>query len=365
MRLQSIRARALHIPFRASFAHASASRSATQSMWVEAQDERGAAGYGESCPREYVTGETLQASLAFVARYEQDWLDRIDGLPALQSWVAQHAAEIDREPAAWAAVELALLDLLARQAGLSVEQMLGLPALQAVFHYTAVVGDAPVQAFEAVLTRYLRAGFRDFKIKLSGDLRRDREKIRALRAAGVEPMRARADANNLWRDADAAVACLNDLDYPFVAVEEPLQAGDYRGMQRVADRCGCSIILDESLTRVDQLRQLPASVPWVVNLRISKMGGLLRSLAVAEYIRRAGLRMVVGAHVGETSLLTRAALPIANAYRDVLLAQEGAFGTHLLERDPVAPVVMFGPGGVLNAADVPAGAGWGLGPAQA
>jgi L-Ala-D/L-Glu epimerase len=365
MKLRSIRASALNIPFRASFTHASASRTATQSMWVEAQDERGAVGYGESCPREYVTGETLQASLDFVARYEQVWLDKIASLPALQSWVAQHAAEIDRAPAAWAAVELALLDLLARQAELSVEEMLGLPALQSVFHYTAVVGDAPVQAFEAVLTGYLRAGFRDFKIKLSGNLRRDRGKIRALRDAGVEPVHVRADANNLWRDAEAAVACLAELDYPFVAVEEPLQAGDYRGMQSVADRRGCPIILDESVSRVDQLRGLPALVPWIVNLRISKMGGLLRSLAVAERIRRAGLRMVVGAHVGETSLLTRAALPIVNAYRDVVLAQEGAFGTHLLERDPVAPSVMFGPGGVLNAADVPAGAGWGLGPAHA
>jgi len=45
--------------------------------------------------------------------------------------------------------------------------------------------------------------------------------------------------------------------------------------------------------------------------------------------------VIVGAHVGETSLLTRAALTVANSARDLLVAQEGAFGTHLLARDVV------------------------------
>ena len=72
--------------------------------------------------------------------------------------------------------------------------------------------------------------------------------------------------------------------------------------------------------------------------------------------------MIVGAHVGETSLLTRAALSVANAYRDILVAQEGAFGTHLLEHDVVDPPLMFGAGGVLDAAQLPTGPGFGLKP---
>jgi L-alanine-DL-glutamate epimerase-like enolase superfamily enzyme len=98
----------------------------------------------------------------------------------------------------------------------------------------------------------------------------------------------------------------------------------------------------------------------VVNVRISKMGGLVRALALTERTMREGLRIVVGAHVGETSLLTRAALTVAHAARDILVAQEGAFGTHLLERDVVEPPIMFAAGGVLNAATLPRRSG-GLG----
>jgi L-alanine-DL-glutamate epimerase-like enolase superfamily enzyme len=90
------------------------------------------------------------------------------------------------------------------------------------------------------------------------------------------------------------------------------------------------------------------------------MGGLIRSLQVLERIRDAGLRVIVGAHVGETSLLTRAALTAANAARDILVAQEGAFGTHLLEHDVVDPPIMFGARGELDARDLPAGPGFGI-----
>ena len=78
------------------------------------------------------------------------------------------------------------------------------------------------------------------------------------------------------------------------------------------------------------------------------MGGLLRSLQVVEAARAAGVGLVVGAQVGETSLLTRAALTVAHAGRDVLVAQEGAFGTFLLTEDICDPPLMFSAGGALD-----------------
>jgi hypothetical protein len=101
-----------------------------------------------------------------------------------------------------------------------------------------------------------------------------------------------------------------------------------------------------------------------VIFRISKMGGLFWSLELLDLVRRCGLRVIIGAHVGETSLLTRAALTIANVARDVLVAQEGAFGTHLLEHDVIDPPIMFGFGGTLETSQLPVGNGFGLIPRQ-
>lgn len=194
-------------------------------------------------------------------------------------------------------------------------------------------------------------------MKLSGDLRRDRDKVAVMREWS-DPVRVRADANNLWDAADAAVAFLRDLAYPFFAIEEPIRPNQYAGLARVADALGCPIILDESLLRAAQIGRLvgpPAT--WLINVRVSKMGGLLRSLGVVHAARAAGIGVIVGAQVGETSLLTRAALTVAQAAGPMLVAQEGAFGTFLLERDICDPPLMFGAGGILDAATMKTGTG--------
>ena len=360
MKLESLRASMLTIPFRRSFKHASAERHATQAIWVAAC-ARGATGYGEGCPRDYVTGESVHGAQVFVAAYVQEWSAELVDAPSLRAWTAKREAEVDANPAAWTAVELAMLDLLGKTRSQSVEALLGLPALARRFQYTAVVGDAPAAAFEAQLARYRGAGFRDFKIKLSGEPARDAAKVRALRAAGIEPERVRADANNLWSEAGAAIAALKTLDYPFAALEEPLHAGDHEGMARVGRALDSDIILDESLARPGQLASLPADGRWIANLRISKMGGVLRSLEFLNEARRLGVPVVIGAHLGETSVLTRAALAVASVAGDVLIAQEGAFGTHLLERDVAELPLMFGAGGVLEVEpSLAAAPGWGL-----
>ncbi len=325
----------------------------------------GTIGYGEGCPRDYVTGETLDGALAFVSGFTQIWLKEIHDVESLNIWTQTHRAEIDANPAAWCAVELALLDAFSSHAGKTVEAMLGLPAIGGKFRYTAVLGDSAAKRFEAELSRYRQTGFLDFKIKLSGNLQRDLDKVALLKTAGIAPEAVRADANNLWSDAGVAVRFLSSLDYGFRALEEPLRAGDHAGMNRISAQTGCSIILDESLLRADQLSLFSDSPGrWIVNLRISKMGGLIRSLELLGVVRRSGLRVIIGAHVGETSLLTRAALTIANAARDILVAQEGAFGTHLLEHDVIDPPIMFGAGGALDASQLPVGTGFGLVPPQ-
>src|SRR5262249_44783381 len=101
---------------------------------------------------------------------------------------------------------------------------------------------------------------------------------------------------------------------------------------------------------------------WLLNVRVSKLGGVLRSLDVVAAASRLGLELVVGAHVGETSLLSRAALTVPRQAGAALVAQEGAFGIHLLTRDPFVPTVMFGKAGLLRVPEDLSlgGAGWGL-----
>jgi L-alanine-DL-glutamate epimerase-like enolase superfamily enzyme len=349
MKIASLALGSLRIPFRVTFKHASAERSVTQGVWVIARSEEGQSGYGEGCPRDYVTGETDASVAAFFGQFRDNITAGVTDLQSLQEWSQTHQQDIDSNPAAWCAIELALLDLIARQHNQPVEALLGLPLLTGPFVYSAVLGATGTQQFAETLDRYRKLGMLDYKIKLSGDIDRDRGNLAVLRAAGIAPTQVRADANNLWTDPDVAHAYLKSLDFPFSAIEEPLQAGQFAGLSSLAASLATRIILDESITRESQIAQLPgAPEQWIVNLRVSKMGGLLRSLRLVEACRSQQLGLIVGAQVGETSLLTRAALVVAQASRDILIAQEGAFGTLLLESDAVRPALMFGTKGKLD-----------------
>jgi L-alanine-DL-glutamate epimerase-like enolase superfamily enzyme len=216
--IQHIEVKLISIPFKVAFRHASATRDTTAGIWVEINSEQGLTGYGEGCPRDYVTGETLDTAVQFIRSHREAWRTHITNLATLQDWMAQHRTDIDANPAAWCAVELALLDLMARANQQSVETLLGLPNLSGVFHYSAILGDSERDAFDNQYQRYRQMGFTRFKLKLSGDLQRDQEKLAVFRKEQNAQLQVRADANNLWQLSEQAIQHIQALDYPFAAI---------------------------------------------------------------------------------------------------------------------------------------------------
>ncbi len=362
--IQSLQLRCINIPFKVSFKHASATRTQTAALWVEATSTTDLTGVGEGCPRTYVTGESLESATSFFQQHRAGLIAKVCDLASLHDWLQTHTSEIDRNPAAWCALELALLDVLAQQRGCSIETLLGTPEITNPFQYSAVLGDASAEQFGLQCEQYIQHGFRDFKIKLSGETQRDREKLALLTSPRQgASLRIRLDANNLWPDLTSALAFFEALPASYFAIEEPLHVGRYAELLQLAQTLGVRIVLDESFLREDQFDCLPASPQfWIINLRVSKMGGLIRSLAIVEQAKKRGIALIIGAQVGETSLLTRAAWTVAQAASDALIAQEGAFGTHLLSEDVHNPALMFGASGALNPGDFIKleHSGWGL-----
>jgi len=347
MQIQSIAWRHWQAPFKAVVRHASASRREAASVLVTVTDKVGRRGIGEGCPRAYVTGETMATADAFLAAHGGSAAAEISDLAGLEAWAAEHAAEIDDNPAAFCALELAILDLLGQQSGQSLEGLLDLPPMTAAARYSAVLGLSPLPLFLLQSLRYRLLGMDEVKLKVGADATANRRRVMALRRVFGPALRLRVDANNLWQEPAAAIAALSDLGPAVTAVEEPLTAGDIAGATRVAEALGVPVILDESFLHIRDLAGLSQPSRWILNLRVSKLGGLLRSVAVVRAARARGFRLVVGAHVGESSILTRAGLTLAQAAGPALAAMEGGFGRRLLRSEPVARSLTFGSGGRL------------------
>lgn len=359
MRIERLDVFTFETPFNTVFRHASASRWRAQNVIVAARGPSGASGWGEGCPRPYVSGETVESASSFVHEHRDAVTRDVCDIESLRSWIGEHRALIDSNPAAFCAVETAVVDLIGKMEGSTAEELLDADQPAGEFQYSAVLGDSPWPVYRRQCRRYQAEGFRDFKVKVSGRPRRDRRKMRILGGQGAgdtHGVRVRIDANNLWTSADECASHVAALGRDIYAVEEPLRADDLDGFRRVADATGTRIVLDESLLRIEQLDAIAHDPQrWIANIRVSKMGGVLRSLKMARRAADVGIAVIVGCQVGETSILARAGLAVMQAARPSLVAAEGAFGTHLLHRDLASPSIVFGRGGALAIDSV----GWG------
>ena len=333
-----LRAASCPFPFRGSFEHASAVRERAENVIVMAEDANGRCGLGEGCPRSYVTGETVVTAMDAIMRWRYGGIEQIIDVPGLTAWMEAKRSDIDANPSAFAAVEIALLDLFARQAGQTVEQLLGVDTQSIDLRTSAVYSSGGPVKFLVQAALFNLNGMGTAKLKVSGDAGRDRWRARLLSRFG--PLRI--DANNLWASADAAIGALERLRDFAWAVEEPVSVRDWSGLAAVGTQTGMTVILDESVTRQEDLSALKSGASYILNARVSKHGGLLRTLATIRAARDRGIKVIVGAQVGETSILARAGIVAARAAGRDLVAFEGAFGTRLLVRDAVMPSIGFG-----------------------
>ena len=69
MRIERIDVFSYPVPFKAVFRHASASRAYAENLIVAVRADSGETGYGEGCPRHYVTGETIESGVAFIREH--------------------------------------------------------------------------------------------------------------------------------------------------------------------------------------------------------------------------------------------------------------------------------------------------------
>lgn len=343
----------LHIPFRRAFGQASKDRSVGEAVFVEARSGEWL-GLGEGCPRDYVTGETLSGALEWIEA-RRPALSALDDLEHVRAYVAEHRTAIDASPAAWCAVESAVLDLVAQRAGVTVEGLLGVPEERTVLAYTGVIPAGSTRTVAELAGAYLGLGLADLKVKVGVAGADDVARVAAVRAAVADagrPIRIRLDANNAWgSDPTAAIEALRPLCEGVVAVEEPLAAGRLDDLRHISDALGIRIVLDESLTRIAQIPSLVDDPErWLANVKVSKAGGSVRAVALVEALTEAGIDVIVGAQVGETSVLTRLGWVAARAAGDRLWAIEGGVGTMLLQHDAVFPELRFGAGGRLDLA---------------
>ena len=362
-RIVAFTVHAVDLPFRLKFEHAAASRSQSESLFVELKLDDGTTGWGESLPRPYVTGEARDGACVLLAThilphlldrsfdsFEEviAFLTACDG-KAPADWVSPQMPQ----GAAWCAVDLALLDAFGKH---FKKPPLGPAKLRSDFRFSGVVSSGKGWKHRAQLLGYRLLGFRELKLKI--DAATTANDIARIHRIAGNSIHLRADVNMGW-DVSQALHLMPALARNGIrSFEQPLTASDFGGAARLVRETGLEVMADESFSTTDSLKSLiNMRACTAINARISKCGGLVATLARCREAQAAGLWVQVGCQVGESSLLSSAHLHLCAAFPDVRQA-EGCFGTILLEEDPVSPLLRFGRGG--RPPKMPRGAGLGV-----
>jgi L-alanine-DL-glutamate epimerase-like enolase superfamily enzyme len=281
----------------------------TEAVVVVAEVSHGGlTGRGECVPYPRYN-ETPEATLAAILAM-RDTIGRGLNRQALQAAMPPCAARN--------ALDCALLDLEAKQAGVRIWNLLGRAAPHAcITAYTISLGTPEAMAASTAKAAHRRL----LKIKLGGD--GDGLRIAAVRAAAPDSELI-VDANEAWTEANLEqnlAACANA---GVTLVEQPLPAGRDGRLAQI--RRPIAVCADESVHDRASLGGLRERYD-ALNIKLDKTGGLTEALAMADAAGKQGFDIMVGCMVA-TSLSMAPAM---------LLAQQARFvdldGALLLKRD--------------------------------
>lgn len=240
---------------------------------VKVETDAGLVGWGEVCPLgpaylpAYAGG--VRAGLAELAPHllGQNPLE-------LAKLNRRMDAALKGHPYVKSAVDVACWDILGKKAGLPVCELLGGRYGDDFVLYRAISQESPAD-MAAKVAGYRAEGYRRFQLKVGGDPDTDILRIRAV-AAELQPGdRLVADANTGWRmhEAIRVVRAVRDVD---VYIEQPcLTYEECLTVRRATDH---PFVLDEVVDNVGMLVRGHADRAMdVVNLKISKLGGLTKT----------------------------------------------------------------------------------------
>jgi L-Ala-D/L-Glu epimerase len=223
---------------------------------------------------------------------------------------------------AMAGVEMALSDLAARMAGVSLSRLLGGALRRDVPILRILALKSPPEV--AVNARSLvAAGYRYLKIKLDNqDAALDAKRIAAVRDAVGDKVHLTVDANQSYR-AEGAIALYRQVeDLNIEYFEQPVPERDFDGLKHVAQSIGCVVEADESARSLADVWQLArAQAVHSISLKMLKLGGLTPMAEAAAVCKAGGIRCRVGASVG-SRLLAAAGLHFAAATPNIDYACE-------------------------------------------
>lgn len=345
MRIEKIRIYNLHIPFCRVVKHGLFSRSETENIIIVLQDNLGNKGFGEGTPRHYVTGENLDGCLKSAETLSHEILgqqfESFDDVTATLC-VIEKSIDVQKTPAAFCAMETAALDMWSRFKQEPIWRLFTSDKSSDALTYSGVI---PHFRHEHELLQFIgqikKLEFRAVKVKII-DPEDGISQLKLIRKKMGSAIDVRIDANAAFGVEDSIKFIKRAKPIRLSAVEQPVQKNDLKGLKKVSRNSDIPIIADESMyTSEGPFYLIENDVCHGLNIRLSSCGGFRKALEIFQRAHAKKMTVVIGAHVGETAILSYAGRNFAAICPESRYL-EGSFSKYVLKEDLVPENIAFG-----------------------
>ncbi|MFH1680370.1 MAG: dipeptide epimerase [Candidatus Eisenbacteria bacterium] len=287
---------------------------AATNVFVRIETSTGVTGFGCAAPDLPVTGETPDNVLAALGTVVADTLRGVDPLrttKALET-LRPHLAS---KPSTFAAVDMALHDILGKSAGMPLWKLLG--GFRRSFLTSITIGILPPEETVEKAREFVERGFRSLKIKGGISVDEDAERVLKVREAVGPKIELRFDANQGYTVEDSLRFVEIARKAKLELIEQPTTKSEPDLLGHVTSRVSLPIMADESLrTLRDAFRLARRDLVDMVNVKLMKVGGISEALLINAVARAGRLEVMVGC-LDEAALGIAAGLHFALARPNV------------------------------------------------
>ncbi len=266
--------------------------SSVENLFVLLETENGTTGIGAGSPAEDVTGESITAcELALTHTLESILMGK--DIRYSRSLLQKINRELADTPAAMAATDIALHDLVAKTMDLPLTDILG--RVHKSLPTSITIGIKSVEETLEEAREYLANGFSILKVKTGLDVETDIERILRLDEEFKQSICIRVDANQGYGN-DELHRFYQKTAGLVEFIEQPLKAADLGTMRSLPENIRRISAGDESLLGPGTaLTLLQQPHPFgIFNIKLMKCGGIAPGLEIANMAGHAGVDLMWG-----------------------------------------------------------------------
>ncbi|MBE9510116.1 MAG: dipeptide epimerase [Bacteroidetes bacterium] len=282
-----------------------------ENVFVYLETDGGLFGLGSGAPVDSITGESLDDCTTILADKLEELLLGKD-IRLIKKHCRTLEKELHNTPAARAAVDIALHDVLAKHVNLPLVDVLGREYHSLPTSITIGIKSVTESVTEA--GEYIGRGFRILKVKTGNSVEEDIERIFKIREKAGAQIKIRVDANQGYTVAELLKFEQKTRKLNIEFIEQPLKSDNIKGMYNVPDKIRKWSVADESLQDTgDALNLAVSPKPFgIYNIKLMKCGGINSALQIAEIANLAKIDLMWGC-MDESIISISAALHAALA----------------------------------------------------